>query len=131
MSRHYAKVIEVESNGKNFLIGLFDRAKRYGWSSSKIQEEYQNYRESIKIKNFPVYVSSYLTGIYDVLTSQVYNNDLEFCYVVKDKKYSIRKESPMYYEKHGLTPKSVYDLSSGSGHFWIESGNTYFYSKSK
>jgi hypothetical protein len=129
MGDYYSKINAVEQSAKNFLIGLFKRAKEQGMTSSDINELYLAYRKQIKIEKYPRYVSSYITGVHDSLQSIAHNDDLEFCYVVKGKRYSVHKDSPLYYESHGFSPKEIYDLAEQCGHFWKESGKPYYVDK--
>ena len=131
MSKHYDRVNKIENDAKNFVVRLFTEAKKYGWTSRQITQEVNNYRNRKEVHHFPRYVSSYLSGMVDVMTTLAYANDLEFCYMIGTKKYSIRRESDMYYEKHGITPKDLYDKSNYSGYYWIDTGHVYFGSEKK
>lgn len=126
MGDYYGKINRVESSGMNYIINLYKTAKKLGWSSSKITDEYLKYRELIHIDKFPRYVSSYLNGVRDTLNAQIQFSDLEFCYTVDGIKYSTCRESDMYYEKHGITPSQLHKRATMSGHYWKETGNAYY-----
>ena len=126
MGDYYGKINQVESSGMHFIIGLFRSAKRLGWSSSSINEKYLDYMKVAGIKKYPRYVRAYLQGVRDTLTAQIQHSDLEFCYRIKGKKYSIRKESDAYYEKHGISPSELHKRADVSGHYWIEAGSAYY-----
>jgi hypothetical protein len=125
MSKSFKQISHLESTAKHFLLKLFKSASEQGFSSSEINKKYLEYREQVDINSFPRYVSSYITGIRDVLAAQI-ESEMEFCYVIGDKRYSIRRESDMYYEKHNLSAKDIYEKSSISGHYWIKTGKPYF-----
>jgi len=126
MSRYYHKVNEAETTGRHFITRLFKNALEYGWSSREIQDKYNGYRADINLQQLPRYVSSYLTGCFDTLSTKIHNEDLEFCYIVKGKRYSIRKESDMNYEKCGITPEALSSSYTESGYYWIKTGKKYF-----
>jgi len=111
------------------IIRMFKTAKKYGWSSTALNEHYLDYLKMINVDKYPRYVRSYLSGVRDTLNAQIQFADLEFCYIVDGKKYSIRRESDMYYEKHGITPSELHKRATLSGHYWIENGNAYYESK--
>lgn len=126
MGDYYSKINEVERRALEFVISLYRRAKKQGMTSNQITELYLAYRKQVKIEKYPRYVSSYMAGVKDCLRSQIQHDDLEFCYVVKGKRYSTHTDSPLYYEKHGFSPKEVYDKAEQAGHFWKESGKPYY-----
>jgi hypothetical protein len=126
MGDYYSKINQVENSGMHHIIRLFKMAKEYGWSSEKLNNEYLTYRKQININKYPRYVSSYLQGVRDTLTAQIQFSDLEFCYIVEGVKYSTRKDSDMYYEKHGIRPSELHKQASVCGHYWIENGNAYY-----
>lgn len=128
MGDHYARINQAEASAKHFIVSLFSRAKKEGLSSDEIHDAYREYREKIKINEYPRYVSSYLRGVFDGLNESVHRHDIEFCYIINDKRYSVRRESPLYYEKHGFSPKELHDKASHSGHFWIVAGKPYYVS---
>ena len=81
-------------------------------------------------KSIPEWVRCYCQGVSDTLHNQLYQDHLEFCYTLEDgNRYSVRKESNRYYEKHAITPKELHDRSISSGHYWIKSGKPYFIRK--
>jgi hypothetical protein len=58
--------------------------------------------------------------------NDLYKYDLEFCYIVNGKKYSIRKNSPDYYANHNISPKQLCNNMKFSGHYWIKTGKLFF-----
>jgi len=123
---YYDRVIKAENNAKHFIIRVFGNAKQYGWSSEQINKEVLDYKSRAKIGSYPRYVSSYISGCFDMMTALAYSNELEYCYMIGDKKYSIRKESDMHYTKHGITSQDLCEKSSYSGYYWIATGEIYF-----
>lgn len=74
----------------------------------------------------PSHVREYLRGYSDCLRHSFYDN-LEFCYTLKDgRKFSTYKNSPLYYEKHGITPKYLHDNAETSGHYWEGTDRPFF-----
>jgi hypothetical protein len=126
MGNYYSKINQVEASGMSHILSLFKWAKDYGWTSQKLNDEYLDYLKLIKVDKYPRYVRSYLTGVRDTLNAQIQYSELEFCYTVDGKEYSTRKDSEMYYEKHGISPSELHKRATTSGHYWIKTGNPYF-----
>lgn len=131
MGDYFDKINAVERQALNFIISLFRRAKEQGMTSDELHELYNAYRKQVKIEKYPRYVSSYIMGVFDSLKALAQDNDLEFCYVVDGKRYSIQKDSPLFFEKHHFSPKEIYDLAEQCGHFWKESGKPYYVDEHK
>jgi len=76
-------------------------------------------------KDTPQWLIYYFNGIYDTMIHKLYMNDLEFCYLVNGKLYSIVKTSRRYYGDK-FSPKDLYDSQESSGHYWIDSNKPFF-----
>lgn len=125
MSKSFNQIFKLEQEAKHFMARLLDNALKHGWSSEEIGKSYRTYREQVEIEKFPRYVSSRLEGMRDVVTVLI-ERELEFCYTIDGVRYSIRRDSDMYYEKHGITPQVLCEKASLCGHYYISSGRMYY-----
>lgn len=118
--------ISTENNkrimGVQKIDSLYYTARACGLTSMEMSERFINILEHLKA---PQWVNWYLRGYRDCLWAGLFQNDLEFCYIVDGKRYSIRKDSELYYEKHGISPKELSDKQTSSGHYWIKTGKPF------
>lgn len=117
------RALAIENQGKNFLYSLFSTAKRSGMESKEINQKVIDFR-SIFPKDVPRWVTGYWNGVRAVLSDDLYKNHLEFCYWVEGVKYSVRRDSDMYYAKHDINPSQLFDCPNG--YYWIKTGKLYF-----
>jgi hypothetical protein len=126
MGKTFNQISKMEDNGKYFIMDLWKRAKEQGLDSNEIHDRWRKYSEQTSLNDFPRYVRSYLSGVYDCMKALCTRDDIEFCYFVEGTRYSIRKESDMYYEDHGITPQELHEKQEKhKGFYWIESGKFY------
>ena len=128
MSKSWKQIHKLENSAKHFLVRLYDSARNLGWSSEIIGQKYRDYLKDAGTDKFPRYVRSYIDGMRDIQTVLL-EKELEFCYTIDGIKYSIRKESDMYYEKHGITPQVLCEKATLCGHYYISNGCVYYEDK--
>lgn len=117
------RTIKIKWSGETTVSGIYSSAKLYKSTSREINKRYLDFKAQLP-KSTPRWLTSYFDGMVKVYTDNFYRYDLEFCYWIKDVKYSINRDSDMYYEKHGIKPSELCDMPSG--HYWINSDKPYF-----
>ena len=128
MSMKINKCLTLRDQGSRFIHYLFENAERYGYSQQKMLNEWNEWR--VKMNNtkshYPHWLTSYWNGVWNTL-DRVASKKREFCYIMNDgRRVSIRKQSPIHYERLGITPEKLTFGHCDSGFFWIETGNRYF-----
>ena len=104
--------VRRQNNGIQRLKDLYSKARSYHMTCTDIANE------SVKVRNLeviPRHVKEYLRGYDHALWEGLYQ-DLEFCYVIDGKIYSVDKKSDRYYEKFGIQPCELSDKPCA--HFW-------------
>lgn len=119
--------LRIRDKGSAKINDIFHMAKLCGHTSQQMTAKWIEYKRTLP-KKVPSWIHWYWRGIWDTKMSSLYRYDLEFCYIVNDIKYSIRKDSDMYYGKHDISPKQLCDNQQSSGHYWIKTGKPYFIS---
>lgn len=128
MSMKIDRALKVRDQGSAFLHRLFERAETYGYSQQRMLNEWEEWRAKMKqpASPFPHWLTSYWRGIWDTLDNLAAQKR-EFCYTMNDGRLtSIRKESPIHYEKMDIMPRQLCESQCDSGFYWIKTGNRYF-----
>ena len=118
-----SRALKIRDRGKMAMQNLYSKAQIYGMQHMAINTESMQILK--RCKNTPYWVIAYLEGYESALRENLYRHHLEFCYIVEGVRYSIRKDSEMYYEKHGISPRELNEKQEGCGHYWIKSGKPY------
>jgi hypothetical protein len=123
MGMSYKRKFEIRDRGKEIIAGIFSSGKAYGLNHIEMHNRYMELVNR-QPKSIPRWIKSYWEGIWDVYMGFTYRYDLEFCHIVNGIRVSNHKESPIYYEKLGI---SVRDLcNKPCGHYWIKTGKPFF-----
>ena len=111
------KAIEVRNqlvNQYHYIIAL---AKTSKISSSELFEIKTREQKRTPCDT-PNWVREFANGYFECLFDQLYEHDLEFCYINSyGEILSTYKDSPRYYEDQGYTPHDLNNMP-WSGHFW-------------
>ncbi len=107
--------INIQIKLEQRLNDLYSRARTYHMTADKISSESAHIINGIHPKT-PRHVKGYLRGYSSAMWRMLYN-DLEFCYVIDGKIYSVYRNSERYYEKFGIKPGDLRDKPCA--HFWI------------
>lgn len=116
------QALKKRDKGTVVLSNIYQMARISGLPARVIQDKWIVWKKENASK-VPQWVVYYWYGYEDSMREMLYRNDLEFCYIVNDTRYSIRKESPLYYRLHGLKSSDCTDCPSGF--YWINTGKLY------
>jgi len=93
------KLNYLEMQGK--IADIYSQAKIYHLENLQISEKIQQMKKDLP-KRTPLYVRSYVDGYSDALRNKLYQESLEFCYIMPNGELaSTYKKSERYYEKLG------------------------------
>ena len=116
---------KIKQSAKQAIYSCYSMAKIGKSTSNQLHKNLRQVSELLP-KGTPYHVISFLNGMKEVLSEQLYRNELEFCYTIDGVIYSVYKNSERYYEKHNITPKQLCDDADKSGHYWIGTDKPYF-----
>ena len=110
---------------------LFSQARSFGLSHSAMLERRAAIVAPLRDLKAPYWVNSYLSGVWDTLQNQAYRDSLVFGGMVDGTFYSVHRDRPDYYEKHGIEPSAYADngLVKARGHYWQDSLKPFFISE--
>jgi len=121
-----SRSIDIQMKNETRVMDLMSKAKIFKMESCNIHSEFINLKESLP-KRTPYYITTYLDGMYRFGTNMFYRYNLEFCYWINNIKYSVHRDSNMYYEKYSIKPSELCDMPCG--HYWKDSDKLYFATK--
>jgi hypothetical protein len=118
------RAIDIKMEMETRIHDLISLARVCGFTSSEL------HNKSVELfnkypKDLPQWVRWYCNGYFEALERVMHDTETEFCYTVNGKRYSIRKESPIYYGNK-ISPKELHDKQENSGRYWIKSGKLYY-----
>ena len=133
------RVYKIQERAKSTMFSIYSSAKSYKSTSQDIRKRVQKLFDSLP-KRTPYYVSAFLRGMEEVLQADLYRNHFEFCYTISGKVLddsgnmviyenelvSTYKKSNRYYEKLGIKPSQLQEMSSANGHYWDGTDKPYF-----
>ena len=118
------KSVSLQKIWKMRISTIYSIAKITEPTSEVLQKRVLDCLKSLP-KGTPNWVKSYLAGVRDALHDRILNHT-EFCYWLDGKRYSIRKPSPLYYQKHDIKAQDLSEKSTGKGFYWIAGGNLFW-----
>ena len=121
---HLDQSVKIKIAGKQAISSMYRTARRNHYPASTIHTNYLDYIKGLP-KGTPQWVKFYLQGYRDCESERIYEI-LEFCYVVDEKLYSVRRDSGRYYESYDITPKYLNDHHSSSGYYYRDTEDIYF-----
>jgi len=120
------RAVQIKIEGKGRLYDLHSSCKIFKMTSEERNEKLLKILERMP-KGTPSWVRSYLHGVQDALTDDLYKNHLEFCNEVDGKLYSVNRGSDRYYEKF-VSPRELHEKGTKKGHYWKGTDKPFFVS---
>ena len=118
------RAVKLKMDGKNRIYDIYSAGRIYKMTSHDIHQKYLDFKESLP-NDTPYWVISYFNGLSDCCRDSYYSHDLHFGYWINGVLYSVHRDNPMFYGKHGIKPSELCDKSSG--HYWIGNDNKPFF----
>jgi len=119
------RTLKIRNQAVGQVCDIMNAAERLGLNHLEIARRVSKVVNEFMAKT-PQWAKEYVRGYAACRKARIEREMIEFCYIHKDgKRYSIRKDSPLYYEKHGLSPKELHDGAVANNHYWIHNGNPY------
>ena len=119
--------LKYQNMTREYIKSLFSRATHYGLSHDEMLRERNEIYDNL-LKKTPYYVKSYLSGVWDTLTDELYRNHLVYGGKIEGIFYSTHKDLDNYYEKHGIEPREFADNGKVKerGHYWKHNLRPFF-----
>lgn len=119
------KALKVKNNSAEKLKHLYKLTL-----ANKLPHNQFDIRYKLILNNLPQstpsWVITYLEGMKDFMLITIETELTENCYFIEKTKYSIRKDSEFYYEKHGMDIKTLKENYDKSGLYWINSNKKWY-----
>lgn len=117
------RAVGIKMKGSTTVNDIYSMGRIFKMKSEDITKKFIEFKNGLP-KGTPQWVKYYFDGLADCHIGYYYKYDLHFGYWIDNKLYSVHRDHPMYYEKHGIKPSELCDRPSG--HYWID-GDKPFY----
>ena len=118
MTMKITRALAIRDECRDNLNGLFSHSRAFCNSHAAMLEK----RAAIyaKTAKCPAWVRSYLNGVWDTLTAELYRDALVYGAWLNGSFYSTYSKRADYYEKHGISAQVFAETSGATkGHYWI------------
>ena len=119
------RALDIKTVAKRNLQDIIHSAIMFKTTSKSFNEQCVKMKNNLP-KKTPLWVINYLEGYRDANIDFIYHKELEFCYKLDGKLYSIHRDSKRNYEKHGFTPQQCCNNQESSGHYWKDTDKPWF-----
>lgn len=115
------------------LRGIVSSAEMFSQTHDELLQSRQKLFDAYNYAKLPYYAKSYLSGIFEQLSYDLYRTNLVFGCYIEGKFYSAHSNRADYYEKQGKSARIYADESNNGtrGHYWAHSLKPFFLSHTK